>query len=103
VVKDLEKHLEFQSRQFGDFSSLLEQTAIDGGEDGLGAGGPLTDNINIAHEINDTSDDVLKQIIARLQTGLPGEPEINKIQAEIAKIIAKEKAVKEEAAESSAQ
>jgi hypothetical protein len=90
VVKDLEKHLEFQSRQFEDFSSLLEQTAIDGGEDGLGTGGPHTDNINIAHEINDTGEDVLKQIIECLQANLSGEAEINKIQAAIAKMIAKD-------------
>jgi hypothetical protein len=90
VVKDLEKHLEFQSRQFEDFSSLLEQTAIDEGEDSLGAGGPHTDNINIAYGINDTGEDVLKQIIECLQANLPGEAEINKIQAAIAKMIAKD-------------
>jgi hypothetical protein len=90
VVKDLEKHLEFQSLQFEDFSSLLEQTATDGGEDSLGAGGPHTDNINIAHEMNDTGEDVLKQIIERQQANLPGEAEINKIQAANAKTIAKD-------------
>jgi hypothetical protein len=102
-VKKLEARLELRSRQFEDFSSLLEQTAIEEGEDALGAGGPHTDNINIAHIINDQDDDAIKQVIEHLQTDLPGEAEINKIQVEIAKIIAKETAVKEEGAESSAQ
>jgi hypothetical protein len=50
------------------------------------------------HQDNET----FKQAIEHLQTGLPSEAEINKIQAAIAKIIAKEKAIKKEGAESSA-
>jgi hypothetical protein len=90
VVKILEDHLELHSRQFEDSSSLLEQTAIDEGEDGLGIGGPHTTNINIAHIIHDKRDEVLKQTIERLQTDLPDEAEISEIEADIAKMIVKD-------------
>jgi hypothetical protein len=80
----LEDHLELHSRQFEDFSSLLEQTTIDEGDDGLGAGGPHT-NLNNVHII-----EVLKQTTKRLQTDLPGEAEISEIEADIAKMVAKE-------------
>jgi hypothetical protein len=78
------------SRQFEDFSSLLEQTAIDEGEDGLGTCGPHTDNINIAHIINDQDDDAIKQVIDHLQTDLPGEAKISEIEADTAKRVAKD-------------
>jgi hypothetical protein len=71
VGKDLKDHLELHARQFEDFSSLLEQTAIDGGEDSLCAGGPHTTNLNIAHIIHDKGDDVLRQTIELLQTDPP--------------------------------
>ena len=83
---------------FEDFSSLLESTCIDNGEDGLGADGPHTTNLNIAHIINDRDDELLKQIIEQLQAELPGNAEICEIEADIAKIVAREEAIKEEAA-----
>jgi hypothetical protein len=92
-----------RSREFEDFNSLLDQTAIVNGEDGLGAGGPHTDNLNIAHEMNDKGDEILKQVVERLQADLPGEAKINEIKAEIAKMttdeeVTEEDAVKEETA-----
>jgi hypothetical protein len=56
--------------------------------------------LNIAHEINDKGDEVLRQIIEHLRVNLPGEAEISEIEAGIAKMTAKEvtkeEAVKEE-------
>jgi hypothetical protein len=49
------------------------------------------------------SHEAFKQAIQHLQTGLPGEAEINKIQAETAKMVAEEEAIKKKGAESSAQ
>lgn len=85
-----------RGRQFEDFSSLLESTCVDAGEDGLGAGGPHTNNLNIAHIINDKGDEALKKTIQRLQAHLPGDTEINKLKADISEWIAKEGAVEEE-------
>jgi hypothetical protein len=48
--------------------------------------------------------DAIKQAIKYLQTDFPSEAEINKIQAEIAKMASEEEeAIKKEGAESSAQ
>ena len=85
-----------RSREFEDFSSLLEMTAIDAGEDGLGDVGVHTTNLNIAHIINDKDDEVLKQAIEHLEADLPGNAEIREIQADIAKMDAKLGVVKEE-------
>jgi hypothetical protein len=80
-----------RTRQLEDFTSVLEQTCFDNGEDGLGAGG-----LNIAHEIGDKGDEILKKVIEQLQTDLPGEVEISEIEADIAKITAEEVVNKEE-------
>jgi hypothetical protein len=85
-----------RTRQLEDFTSVLEQTCFDNGEDGLGAGGPHTDNLNIAHEIGDKGDEILKKVIEQLQTDLPGEVEVSEIEADIAKITAEEVVNKEE-------
>ena len=96
-MKNLEDYLELRSRQFEDYSALLESTCVDAGEDGLGAGGIHTTNLNIAHIINDKGDEVLKQTIEHLQADLPGEAEISEIEADLAKMVTKE-AIKEEGA-----
>ncbi|KEQ70476.1 hypothetical protein M436DRAFT_66384 [Aureobasidium namibiae CBS 147.97] len=96
IVKDLEDHLELRSRQFEDFSGLLESTAIDAGEDGLGAAGVHTTNLNIACIIHEKDDEVLKQTVKYLEADLPGNAEICEIQADIAKMDAKLGIVKEE-------
>jgi hypothetical protein len=98
LIKSLEDHLELRARRFEDFSALLESTCVDAGEDGLGAGGLHTTNLNIAHIINDRDDEVLKQTIEHLQTGLPGEAEISEIEADLAKMVTKEEAIKKEGA-----
>lgn len=89
VVEDLQMHLEYRSRQFEDFSALLEQNCIDGGEDGLGADGPHTTNLNIAHEMHDEGERALNQTIKYLETELPDEAVIAKIQEAIVKVNAK--------------
>lgn len=94
-MKKLEDYLELRSREFEDFNSLLDQTAIDNGEDGLGAGGPHTTNLNIAYEMNDKGDEILKQVIEHLQADLPGEAEIDEIEAGLAKMTAEEELVKD--------
>jgi hypothetical protein len=86
-----------RSREFEDFNSLLDQTAIDNGEDGLGAGGPHTDNLNIAHEMNDKGDEILKQVVECLQADLPSEAKINDVKAEIAKMTTEEEVTEEDA------
>lgn len=98
LIKSLEDHLELRARQFEDFGALLESTCADAGEDGLGAGGPHTTNLNIAHIINDRDDEVLKQTIEHLQIGLPGDAEISEIEADLAKMVNKEAIKKEGAA-----
>lgn len=98
LIKSLEDHLELRGRRFEDFGALLESTCVDAGEDGLGAGGPHTTNLNIAHIINDRDDEVLKQTIEHLQTGLPGEAEISEIEADLAKMVTKKEVIKEEGA-----
>lgn len=97
VVKKLEAHLESRSRESEDFSPVLQQTCWDNGEDDLGADGHST-NLNIAHQMNNLDDEVLKQIVEQLQDDIPGAVEICEIEAELAKMEeeAEEEAPKEE-------
>lgn len=89
-------YLEPRARQFEDFSSLLESTCIDAGEDGLGEGGVHITNLNIAHSIHDEGEKVLKQGVEHLEADIPGDADIGKIEAEIAKMDAKLGVNKEE-------
>lgn len=95
VIKDLEAHLELRSRQFEDYSGVLEATAINAGEDSLGAGGIHTATLNMANIIHDNDEEVLKKAIKDLEDHLPGSSMISYIEAKISKWTAKEGASKE--------
>ncbi|KAI4718331.1 hypothetical protein E4T48_05467 [Aureobasidium sp. EXF-10727] len=95
MLKNLEDHLEFRTAQFQDFNDLVESSAIDAGEDTLGAGGPLTSILNVAHILHDTDNKVLERFSKTLEAELPNEEDVQEIEADIA-AMAEKKSVKDE-------
>ncbi|THW36647.1 hypothetical protein D6D25_05072 [Aureobasidium pullulans] len=98
VIEQLQAHIKRRAFHFQTFDGLLESACADGGEDGLGAGGPLTDLLNFAHELNDKDIEVFEQAVEDLQQGLVTNDFINKMEAELAEMIVKEDGATKESA-----
>ncbi|TIA69545.1 hypothetical protein D6C83_01365 [Aureobasidium pullulans] len=100
VIEQLQAHIDRRAMYFQTFDGLLESACADGGEDGLGAGGPLTNLLNFAHDLNDKDIEVFEQAVEDLQQGLVTNDSITKMQDELDEMIVKEDgAIKEGALE----
>ncbi|KAI5195005.1 hypothetical protein AUEXF2481DRAFT_602786 [Aureobasidium subglaciale EXF-2481] len=73
IIKDVQNHIMLRDSHFQNFDGLLESACVDAGEDSLGAGGPLTDLINVAHALNDGDVKTFEGIVKRLKEELSGE------------------------------
>ncbi|KAI5236277.1 hypothetical protein E4T43_08745 [Aureobasidium subglaciale] len=73
IIKDVQDRIMLRDSHFQNFDGLLESACVDAGEDSLGAGGPLTDLINVAHTLNDGDVKTFEDIVKRLKEELPGE------------------------------
>ncbi|KAI5201909.1 hypothetical protein E4T39_04963 [Aureobasidium subglaciale] len=73
IFKDIQNHIMLRDGHFQNFDGLLESACVDAGEDSLGAGGPLTELINVAHALNDNDVKTFEHIVKRLNDELPGE------------------------------
>ncbi|KAG9670228.1 hypothetical protein KCU99_g445, partial [Aureobasidium melanogenum] len=93
IIEKIEKHTTIHNGKFEILDGLITSTAIDAGEDTLGAGGEITSVLIMAHTINDDNVNFLKQTLTDLKNKLPGEAYVHKINTELSAIAERERAI----------
>ncbi|KAH0385533.1 hypothetical protein KCU92_g3513, partial [Aureobasidium melanogenum] len=93
IIEKIEKHTTVHNGKFEILDGLITSTAIDAGEDTLGAGGEITSVLIMAHTINDDNVNFLKQTLTDLKNKLPGEAYVHKINSELSAIAERERAI----------
>ncbi|KAG9736075.1 hypothetical protein KCU73_g10343, partial [Aureobasidium melanogenum] len=93
IIEKIEKHTTIHNGKFEILDGLITSTAIDAGEDTLGAGGEITSVLIMAHTINDDNVNFLKQTLTDLKNKLPSEAYVHKINSELSAIAERERAI----------